>query len=65
MFQRYIGDRVFYRRVAAVAIPIVIQSAITNFVSLLDNVMVGHVGTLQMSGVSIINQLFFVFNPGI
>ena len=62
MLQRYIGDRVFYRRVAAVAIPIVIQSAITSFVGLLDNIMVGQVGTMQMSGVSIVNQLLFIFN---
>lgn len=62
MLQRYIGDRAFYRRVAGVAIPIVIQSAITSFVSLLDNIMVGQVGTLQMSGVSIVNQLLFIFN---
>lgn len=62
MLQRYIGDRAFYRRVAAVAIPIVIQSAITSFVSLLDNIMVGQVGTMQMSGVSIVNQLLFIFN---
>ena len=62
MLQRYIGARAFYRRVAGVAIPIVIQSAITSFVSLLDNIMVGQVGTLQMSGVSIVNQLLFIFN---
>lgn len=61
MLRKYIGDRAFYRRVMAVAIPIVIQNAITNFVSLLDNIMIGQVGTLQMSGVSIINQLLFIF----
>ena len=62
MLKRYIGDRAFYRRVLAVALPIVIQNAITNFVSLLDNIMVGQVGTIPMSGVSIVNQLMFVFN---
>ena len=62
MFKRYIGDRAFYRRVFAIAIPIIIQNGITNFVSLLDNIMVGQVGTLQMSGVSIVNNLIFVFN---
>ena len=61
MLQKYVGDRAFYRRVMAVALPIVIQSAITNFVSLLDNIMVGQIGTLPMSGVSIVNQLLFVF----
>lgn len=62
MLKRYFGDSVFNRRVAAVALPIIIQNAITNFVSLLDNIMVGQVGTLQMSGVSIVNNLMFVFN---
>ena len=62
MINRYIGDRALYRRFFAVAIPIIIQNGITNFVSLLDNIMVGQVGTLPMSGVSIVNQLIFVFN---
>ena len=62
MFQKYIGDKAFYRRVLGVAIPIIVQNGISNFVSLLDNIMVGTVGTLQMSGVSIVNQLMFVFN---
>lgn len=56
-----IGDRTFYKTVAALVVPVIIQNAITNFVSLLDNIMVGQVGTLQMSGVAIANQLFFVF----
>ena len=62
MLSKYIGDRAFLRRVLAVALPIMIQSAITNFVSLLDNVMVGQVGTAPMSGVSIVNGILFVFN---
>ncbi len=62
MFQKYIGDRAFYKRFFLVAIPIIIQNGITNFVNMLDNVMVGQVGTLPMSGVSIVNGLLFVFN---
>jgi len=62
MYHRYIGDRAFYRRVLGVAVPIIIQNGITNFVSLLDNIMVGQVGTVPMSGVSIVNGLLFVFN---
>ena len=60
--RRYIGDGAFYRRLFAVMIPILIQQAITNFVSLLDNIMVGQVGTEPMSGVAIVNRLLFVFN---
>ncbi len=58
----FIGSRSFYRTLLAVAIPILIQNGITNFISLLDNIMVGRIGTEQMSGVSIVNQLIFVFN---
>ena len=60
--RRYIGGRDFYLMVLRVTIPIMIQQAITNFVSLLDNIMVGQIGTAQMSGVAIANQLIFVFN---
>ena len=56
------GDKKFYKMVLGIAIPIIIQNGITNFVSLLDNIMVGQVGTEQMSGVAIVNQLMFVFN---
>ena len=62
MKNRYIGDKAFYRRCFGVAVPIIVQNGITNFVSMLDNIMVGQVGTLPMSGVSIVNGLIFVFN---
>ncbi len=62
VLSRYIGDRAFYRRVTGVALPIIIQNFITNFVSLLDNIMVGQIGNMEMSGVSIANQLLMVFN---
>lgn len=60
--QKWIGNKAFYRKVLAVSIPIMIQTGITNFVSLLDNIMVGRLGTEAMSGVSIVNQFIFVFN---
>ena len=59
--KKYIGNRAFYKSLLAVMLPILVQNGITNFISLLDNVMVGQVGTEQMSGVSIVNQLLFVF----
>lgn len=62
MLHSLIGDRHFYRRVLRIALPIFFQNIITNFVSLLDNLMVGQLGTLPMSGVAIVNQLLFVFN---
>ena len=60
--RKYIGDRNFYKRYIALALPMIIQNAVTNLVSFLDNIMVGQLGTEQMSGVAIVNQLIFVYN---
>lgn len=62
---KYIGSWSFYKKTLMIAIPVMIQNLITNFVALLDNIMVGQVGTEQMSGVAIVNQLLFVFNLAI
>jgi len=58
----FIGDRSFYATVFMLVLPIIVQNAISHFVNLLDNIMIGQVGTPQMSGVAIANQLIFVFN---
>lgn len=60
--KKLIGDRAFYAMVLGIAVPIIVQNGISNFVSLLDNIMVGSLGTEQMSSVSIVNQLIFVYN---
>lgn len=60
--KKFVGDKAFYKMVLAVAVPIMIQNGITNFVGLLDNIMVGQIGTEQMSGVAIVNQLMMVYN---
>lgn len=65
MLKRYIGDRAFYRMVIRLVIPLVIQQGITSFVNLLDNVMVGGLGTESISAVAIVNQIIMVFNLSI
>lgn len=62
MFRKLIGDKAFYKRVFVLTIPIMIQQGITNFVNMLDNVMVGTVGQAESTGVAVSNQLMFVFN---
>ena len=59
--EKFIGTKEFYRSVLAIVIPMIIQNGISNFVNLLDNIMVGSLGTEAMSGVSIVNQFTFVF----
>lgn len=60
---RYVfGSRSFYSAVFAIVVPIIVQNSISSFVNLLDNMMVGQMGTEQMSGVAIANQLIFIYN---
>lgn len=62
MLKKFIGTRQFYKNVIVLTIPILIQNGITNFVNMLDNLMVGQVGQTEMIGVSVANQLIFVYN---
>lgn len=57
----FIGNKAFYKMTLSLAVPMMVQNLISNFVNLLDNLMVGALGTEEMSGVSIVNQLYFVF----
>ncbi|MCR4618198.1 MAG: MATE family efflux transporter [Lachnospiraceae bacterium] len=59
--QKYIGDKKFYKMVLAIAVPIMVQNGVSNFVNLLDNLMIGRIGTNALSGVAIANQIMFVF----
>lgn len=60
--KKFIGDKLFYKNVLRMVVPMILQNLITNLVSLIDNIMVGQLGTEQMNAVSIINQFIFVFN---
>ncbi len=60
--RKFIGDKAFYKSVLVLLIPIIIQQFITSFVSLLDNVMVGSLGTEAISAASIANQVLMVFS---
>ena len=59
--KKYIGSKAFYKRYIFLATPMIIQNAITNFVSFLDNIMVGRLGANSICAVSTVNQLNFVF----
>ncbi len=61
MRTRLIGDRAFYRHVLRLLIPMVVQQFISSFVSLLDNIMVGSLGTEAISAASIANTVLMVF----
>jgi len=56
------GDKKFYKGVLAIAVPIMIQNGITNLVNMLDNIMIGSLGTEAISSVSIVNTFIQFFN---
>ena len=53
-------DKKFYRLLLGIALPIAVQNLITFMVSMVDTLMVGALGEIQLSAVSIANNLFFV-----
>ena len=62
LLKQFIGTKKFYKMLFIIVLPIVLQQFITQFVSLLDNLMIGQIGESEMAGVSLGNQLLFIFN---
>ena len=52
-----VRDRSFYTRLVGLALPLALQSVITFSVNLADNIMVGRLGELALSGVYVANHL--------
>ena len=59
--KKIIGTKAFYKAALAFAIPLILQDTVSSFVNLLDNMMIGSLGTEQMSGVAIVNQFINLF----
>ncbi len=55
-------NKTLFKSVLLIALPIMVQNGFTNFVNLLDNIMVGRLGTEPMSAVAIVNEIIFVYN---
>ncbi len=54
------GGPAFVRSLLAIAVPMMLQQLITSFVNLLDNLMVGQLGTYAISGVATVNRFFLI-----
>ena len=58
----FVRDKGFYKTVATLALPIVMQNMITMGVNIMDTVMLGHYGELQLSGSSLANDFIQIFH---
>jgi putative MATE family efflux protein len=56
------NDRQFYRSLFAIALPIMFQNFINSAVNMLDTVMIGRLGTVEIAAVGLGNQVFFLYN---
>ena len=61
MNNKYFGTSSFYKRALSIALPVMAQLLIQNFVSLIDNFMVAGLGDIKMSGVNVSGQINFIF----
>lgn len=52
----------FYSSLVAIAIPVSMQSLLQNFVNMLDTVMIGRLGSVEIAAVGLGNQIFFILN---
>ena len=55
-------DRQFFRGLFALAIPIMLQNLINSLVNMLDTIMIGRLGTVEIAAVGLGNNLFFLYN---
>jgi putative MATE family efflux protein len=61
-FTALFNDRQFYRSLFAIALPIMFQNFINSAVNMLDTVMIGRLGTVEIAAVGLGNQVFFLYN---
>ena len=60
--QKYFGDKPFWKAVLAIAVPIAIQSLLSNSFSMVDTLMVGQLGDISLSGSGMAGQWSFIMN---
>lgn len=60
--KKFIGDKLFYRKVFTIIIPIMLQQLFLSLAGYIDNVMINYYGVNAYNGVSAANRLMFVCN---
>jgi putative MATE family efflux protein len=62
IFKNLFDDKIFYKNLILIAVPIMVQNLINAFVNMLDTVMIGQLGTVEIAAVGLGNQVFFLYN---
>jgi putative MATE family efflux protein len=56
------NDKEFYKSLFAIALPVMLQNFINSLVNMLDTIMIGQLGTVEIAAVGLGNQIFFLYN---
>lgn len=62
MLKKMFGSKEFYKTVILIALPIMAQQFVTSFVNLIDNIMIGSVGSIALTSVTVANKFYLIFN---
>lgn len=60
--RKFFGTKEFYKETMMIAVPIMAQQFVTSFVNLIDNVMIGSVGSIALTSVTVANKFYLIFN---
>lgn len=60
--RRFLGDRLFFRTVLSIAVPMMLTQLITSSVNLVDNLMVGMLGDAAIGSVAAVNRYYMIAN---
>lgn len=55
-------DKVFFKKLMVLVIPIILQELLNSSVNLIDTFMIGQLGEVPVTSVGLANQIFFLFN---
>lgn len=62
MMKKFFGNKAFYMATLGIALPIMAQQFVTSFVNLIDNIMIGSVGSIALTSVTVANRVYLIFN---
>ncbi|GHV92731.1 MATE family efflux transporter [Spirochaetia bacterium] len=57
----FLDNKEFYKKLFSIAIPIMLQNLVNAFVNMVDTVMIGRLGTVEIAAVGLGNNVFFFY----
>jgi putative MATE family efflux protein len=57
----FLDNKIFYKALFTIAIPIMLQNLVNAFVNMIDTVMIGRLGTVEIAAVGLGNNVFFFY----